>query len=436
MRYSILSFLFAWILPTKSDREQFRDLCKDIDSRRKPYIIQKRYNKKIQQLRAKNKIKVVFISCTNTKWTYESLLQELKNDKRFEIEVLINTYIDYTNGKWQYSRWQTDMNDNYAWFEKKNISVKYLYSIEKQKFIDLKSFNPDIVFYEQPWQLPKKYQPYNVSKYALTFYSNYGGINTTKCSFKTTKSFRQDLFCYLVDNNFAKQQLEDNFENTNNVYICGNLKLDIYNEPIDYNKQIWKTSNKKRVIWAPHFSFVGQKLLNIGTFDKNYQYLYEYAQKHNEIEFILKPHPELKRHVIANNFMTEDEYNSYMRKWSLLDNAQIYDKGGYFDMFKTSDALITDCSSFLYEYLPSERPIIHLTKYDATPFNEFGNFLTSAYYKAYSIQELEKYLKEVVENDNDYLKEKRMEVLQSLFSKNNSKAASKVKNYILEITFK
>ena len=42
------------------------------------------------------------------------------------------------------------------------------------KYIDLEEFKPDIVFYEQPWGLPRRYKPYYVSKFALTFYLPYG----------------------------------------------------------------------------------------------------------------------------------------------------------------------------------------------------------------------------------------------------------------------
>jgi len=50
--------------------------------------------------------------------------------------------------------------------------------------------------------------------------------------------------------------------------------------------------------------------------------------------------------------MTLNEVESYYAEWHNLSNGFVYDEGDYFNIFKSSDALITDCGSFLAEYLP------------------------------------------------------------------------------------
>ena len=57
-------------------------------------------------------------------------------------------------------------------------------------------------------------------------------------------------------------------------------------------------------------------------------------------------------------FMNEFEYDEYVAQWNNLPNAYLYNKGNYIELFKTSDLLITDCSSFLLEYMPTLKPII------------------------------------------------------------------------------
>ena len=62
----------------------------------------------------------------------------------------------------------------------------------------------------------------------------------------------------------------------------------------------------------------------------------------------------------------------YEKGWDSLPNASVYKEGDYFGIFQTSDLLITDCSSFLGEYLVSEKPIIFLDKAERAGFNELG----------------------------------------------------------------
>ena len=48
MKYALLSFVFAWLLPTKNDRQTFRVLCKMADARKRCAILRKKYEKLVK----------------------------------------------------------------------------------------------------------------------------------------------------------------------------------------------------------------------------------------------------------------------------------------------------------------------------------------------------------------------------------------------------
>jgi CDP-glycerol glycerophosphotransferase (TagB/SpsB family) len=79
--------------------------------------------------------------------------------------------------------------------------------------------------------------------------------------------------------------------------------------------------------------------------------------------------------------MSKEEYQTYLNNWDNLENSKTYLDGEYFDIFKTSDILITDCSSFLAEYFPTLKPIIFLNRKDRAPFDKFGNKIKKGFYE-------------------------------------------------------
>ena len=238
-------------------------------------------------------------------------------------------------------------------------------------------------------------------------------ITNGKCEY--TPALYKQVFAYFVDNPYIKDFLifKHGFEGSN-IVVSGHPKLDAYLEGINYSNQIWKTVTKKRVIWAPHFSFYEKSILRYGTFDWNYKFLYNFAKNHPEIEFIFKPHPEIKRFIAASKLMRIDELQQYYDQWDELANAQLYEDGEYMDMFRTSDCMITDCNSFLYEYLLTKKPIIHLIRKTSVGHNKFGQELIRGYYPARDLNELEAQIKSVVIEGNDPLLPVRLDIIKNV----------------------
>jgi CDP-glycerol glycerophosphotransferase (TagB/SpsB family) len=119
---------------------------------------------------------------------------------------------------------------------------------------------------------------------------------------------------------------------------------------------------------------------------------------------------------VKTGLMSELEYENYINEWNNLSNAYVYDSGNYIDIFKTSDILITDCSSFLAEYFPSGNPIIFLNRKDRAPFDSFGEKLKKSFYEINEFNEIPLVLENLIENKNDCLKNARKDLINKFFS--------------------
>ena len=82
--------------------------------------------------------------------------------------------------------------------------------------------------------------------------------------------------------------------------------------------------------------------------------------------------------------------------------------------------MITDCASFLAEYLPSHKPLIRLINPKCIEFDEVGQRLSKCYYNAHNNEELLSLFKSIVLNKEDYLKNQRIKLANTLVNPNVS----------------
>lgn len=424
MTYQTLAKFISWIFKTKDDRRKFRIFCKEIDDKKDQKIVFENYKKVIQDLKNKEKIRVIFINTESAKWQYQSLYEEFKKDQKFEVLVLIGA--GKSALKNDFLRYKKSAEDSLKFFKEYKMQTDFLFDFSEKKFKNLKDFNPDIIFYEQPWDLPNEFLPVETSKFALSFYAPYGSCITNGLN-EYSESLYRLVYRYFVDNPFIKDILINHGCLEKSVVVSGQLKLDSYLKPVDYDKILWKSKNK-RIIWAPHHSFFKNSIMKFGTFDWNYKFMYEFARNNSQIEFILKPHPLLKKTILEQNLMSKKQMQEYFDNWKNLKNTQIYESGNYFDMLKESDLLITDCNSFLYEYLPSLKPCIKLVNKNSVGHNFFGQKITSGYYEAKNLKELENLLNTVF--TKDLLSQKREEIIKQYLIQPKGGVAKFIKNHI------
>lgn len=127
-------------------------------------MVRHNYKKKLAELkRKKSPIKVVFLSLENQKWGYASLYKLFEQDEHFEPLILVSLHRDIDNGKMDVN--PQIVEENYQFYKSRGYNVDYLY--KDSHYLNLKSFKPDIVFYEQPWGWYEACKPATVDQLFL-----------------------------------------------------------------------------------------------------------------------------------------------------------------------------------------------------------------------------------------------------------------------------
>lgn len=382
----------------------------------------KKVLKKLKQEVKQRKIRVLFYVCENQKWAFQTLYELLEKDSIFEPFVVVSLLNHVISGD---DKTRNNLEENYQFFKSRGMNVKY--GIRNGKTIPLEEFKPDIVFYEQQWELPKTHKPYNVSKYALTAYSYYS-LPIFDYTGDYSRKFHKMLFRTFADSEENLKRYEK-YEGgkLNNYVVTGYSKLDVYadNNPIDEAK-IWKNPDGFKIIYAPHHSFA-DKGIDVATFHKNGQLILDLAKQNPQTTWIFKPHPAFKHEVLRNKIMSEEELNNYFAEWENV--GKVYTQGDYFDIFKSSDLMITDCCSFLAEYLPTGKPVIRPLRDGNIRLNSLGEKVVEGYYQTNGNEELEKIFKQLVIDKNDPKKEIRLNSIKNVYNKNEKSVVKLINEF-------
>lgn len=291
---------------------------------------------------------------------------------------------------------------------------------------DLHSLQPDILFYD----LPKLYGPagnyYNrmdqLNWEYLTCYVPYGLLMVDSFYYHYhTKCIRETWRFFLDTNASFKRVLADGDFSAFNTVLGGYPKFDDYYQGnIELPDKL--KNGKPIIIYAPHHSlFVSN---NFATFDLYKDCLLELVKEHPEINFIFKPHPLLPFQIKARSrsgriSFTYEDYLDYIKEWEELPNGICVLQGDYIKFFKESSCMITDCGSFIGEYLPSLHPCIYLfnprKKKQEEVYTPLAKKILTTYYIAKTEEELKEYFFTVVFEHKDPKKKARQELLKEEF---------------------
>lgn len=362
---------------------------------KKNFLISTQYKKIIINLNKKlatnHKIKVLFLIRENSKWSYDKLYRLMKKSSIFEPVIVVSLLTSVVEGT---DSTRNNIKESYKFFTNLGYDVVYGFDTLSKTYINLKAYSPDIIFYDQLWELPSLHVPEFVSTFALTCYCSYS-FEILDNESDYTSYFHRYLYKYFVEHKYNMQRYEKYKKgNSKNCVVVGYPKLDIYleNKSLDLGS-IWKSPEKFKIIYAPHHSFENTGL-KFATFKQNGLFILELAKKFSQTTWVFKPHPRFKHALIVNNIMNKEEIEEYYNAWKNIGN--IYENGNYFDIFKSSDLMITDCCSFLAEYLPTNKPLLRLCNKDSMKLNNLGTLLTSYCTSIYDNKQLEAVLKKII----------------------------------------
>ena len=356
-------------------------------------------NKK--RIYSRSKCKVGFVVYTTSMWSVDGLFRLMSDDKKFEPSVIVVPFADATQSTYQ---------------ETKSFFIRKGYNIETSENYPFDVTKFDVIIYTNPYVAIDEYvNILNLRLDKLVSYVSYSYMLSDNLE-KLDLPVYQLSWKYFCDSNFYKNLIETKSRiYSGNAVFCGYPKMDAYYS--DNEKKSDFPPPKKIVIYAPHQS-VNRGDKRYATFDSNGWYLLYLAEKYRDlIYWIVKPHPLLRTHSVkAGLFLNEEAYNDYLKKWEETGSARVVENGDYFDLFKESDAMVTDSVSFLAEYQFTGKPLLLLESGKQT-YNAFGNSIRQILYKCSgnNYYEIECFLNNVL-NEKDPMKEIRSGFFQKELS--------------------
>ena len=197
----------------------------------------KKVIQKLKKIDKKRALKVVFHVYDHCKWKSQAIYNLMLKDEHFEpIIVVSKNSALQDNPNYQTKE---DVINTYNFFKKQNMNVEYGYDIEKDFFIPLEKFKPDIIFYTHPYFVQTQQGPVICSKFSLTYYIPYFIANTN-----SWVDFDLRFHHYIHKHYVLNEEIKIEYENgqkhkSNNFVVAGHPILD------SYKKNNHKDSNKR-----------------------------------------------------------------------------------------------------------------------------------------------------------------------------------------------
>lgn len=280
------------------------------------------------------------------------------------------------------------------------------YDFERNEFIDL-SDQFDIINLASPYDnMASKVHgiQYLSTKNVLPIYISYGCMPDYYGCKEIMPRLEISLFWKVfADNKISFKDYKMNeIAKGKNVVCTGYAKMD------NLAKATEIKHDKKRIIIAPHHT-VNNQSLPLSNFLEYCDFILELPKIYPDIQFIFRPHPLLFINLVNQKIWTKQQVDEYLCKLQNLGVEYSYG-GNYFDVFVNSDTMIHDCSSFVVEYLYTGKPCCFVAKSNYKKvFSKLGKACLKNYYLAFNKEQIISFINDIIINDNDKIKEKRIQ---------------------------
>lgn len=304
------------------------------------------------------------------------------------------------------------------------------YDYETGQWLDLKSLEPDYVFFQTPYNIcrPPQYHSSVVSKYAkLCYVSYFGSYHTDEVYDECTPlDYLRDLSFFFTQNPMDDVHIRDRFTKVEHHYCrIVNTGFPRYDRIETYRNLpcgMWNQEDTFKMVWTPRWT---TNEGNCHFFDYKDR-MVDYCKNDPGVELVFRPHPQAFKEWNATGELPEAEAEIYKKNF-VDSNMHLDDSSSYYPTLYSSDCLITDKSSMLLDYFCTGKPIIYCT--DDLRGETLFPFLLQGMYCVETWEEVWKVLTDLRQGI-DPLKDVRGRTVQENFIQRGAPAGQKISEQI------
>lgn len=360
----------------------------------------------------KPKIRVLFVAELAGKWdSMDSVYKAMIKRDDVDVDVVLEPIfraIDLPNGE---HRQDIIYVDYLA-----PMGIKHIL----YKDYDMSKIRPDITFLCQPYEsvtIPM-FWPENIVKYSRLVYLTYGSAYSLhpdiQPAFDQFFRFNTERMSWKIpcqSDRMLEHYKKNGTQKGRNVIVTGIAKWDY---PVNLTKENtpcpkeWKSviKNRKVFLWNTHFAMSKPENGSQFLTPKGLDFL-KIFMENNDIALIWRPHPmtEPVLKVYSPNLL--GIYYGMMELVNRADNMIMDTNERYAPAFVWSDALISDISTMIDQYLLQKKPVLVnlrekdiISKFESCKQDGLLNFM--ALPMAFSIDDIRGFIENVKNGDTDY----------------------------------
>lgn len=372
----------------------FKDFLQNIKKRE--HLLKLQIDKSIclktRYKRAQNiPVKVVFVCHEPAFWSmFRSVYELMKSDPQFET-VIIAMPKPYTNPISEKANFR--IKNIIDFFNDNSIEFIKGYDVETGNWLDPLELAADYIFFQTPYNIyGPEWSIDMVSSFSRVCYIPYGTlmIKGRVAKIVHDEHFFKHVHLFFMQSDFKKKMFLDEFKDRDwckesRVIVSGHPKLSFLLENKDCSGKVWRRKNDKsvkKVLWTPRW----RQVEGTCSFYDYREYFFNFCIEHKEVDFVFRPHPRFFHDSVVTGDMSIKDLNKLKSDYDNSENMRIDLTGSYEDTLMTSDMLVSDITSIMFEYMATGKPIIYTHKKDI--FNDFGKRLSEGFYWVRNEREL------------------------------------------------
>jgi hypothetical protein len=308
---------------------------------------------------SESKLKIVFFAQEYSVWpSLQSFYDACNKDERFIAQLI---YIPF--GHQNYNEGHQVPHEEMGPYWKTG------YPIMPYTMYDLSKESPDIAVFVKPYDLiPMQFYIYDIDKVVRRcVYIRYGfEIAAWNLDYHFKLPLQNMAWKFIVYGDMVKELAKKVcYNQRKNVVAWGHPRADYYSnleENRDNIPEEWKIkiNGRKTVLWNTQHTL--KEGPGAGTFFIWKEEVFSYFENHSDMVLLWRPHPLMFGALVNGGLMTESDLNNLIEAVEKKNNVILDRSPDYRNSFFASDAIITDGTAFLIEYLYTGRPLIFTIK--------------------------------------------------------------------------